>query len=84
MGRQKLISTFPTCPHCGVVAHSTEARFCGHCATPLPSSPRSPVGTVPVTKMPAGRSGFLAAAVVLLVLLTVGFAVLALIGRALK
>ncbi len=72
------------CSQCGAAAHSPEALFCGQCATRLPSLPRTPVANVPVLRAPEGRSGFLAAVVVLLVLLIVGFAVLALIERALR
>ena len=84
MAPHKEVANLPQCPHCGAVAHSAGARFCGRCATPLPSPPRSSAGMVPISRTPAGRRGFLAAAVVLLVLLTVGLALLALIGRGLK
>jgi hypothetical protein len=89
MAQRKTIEAFPTCPHCGSVAHSAEARFCGRCGTSLidarprlSASAREHDDALTVARAPKGRHGFLAAAVILLVWLIVGLAVLALIGHA--
>jgi hypothetical protein len=74
----------PACPHCGAISRSTGAHFCGHCGARLTSSPGETTGVTPVSRAPEGRSGFAAAAVVFVVLLTVGYAVLALIARAFR